>query len=222
MANTHSIGKRLIKPIAVVAAAVMVVAVILCWPGSTLAATGDTVVTLQCESGVSQTFHLEKGSTATLGISYLSDASSTDMGTATVKFGPGVDGTAYVTGVKAGVASLIYGNIEGKVGAFKFQITDSQNISGYTLTESGQMHFNTIPATPSQQETRPSLVKNVVGQASTITWSSANPNVATVASNGAVTSRGAGMTIVTGSFTDKWGVARTITILVSVMPYAVL
>jgi len=204
-----------VKLFAVLAVVAIAATAILAQLGGTLAAPADKVVTLQCESGVSQDFHVEKGETKTLGISYLSDARSTDTNIATVAFTAAVDGEAGITGVKAGIASLIYGNIAGKVGAFRFQITDSENISGYTLKDGGEMSFD-AQAGPGQGETKACPVVDVTGQASRIVWSSMNESVATVAANGDITSVGPGMTVVTGDFTDKWGVPRYVNIVVGV------
>ena len=203
------------KVIAIFAVIAVVSAAILAQIGGTLAAPADKVVTLQCESGVSEFFHVEKGATATIGISYLSDARSTDTDVATVAFTAAVDGDASVTGVKAGLANLVYGNIAGKVGSFKFQITDSDNISGYTLKDGGEMSFEE-PAGPGQGETKASPVVDVTGQADRIVWASMNEDVATVAANGDITAVGPGMTVVTGDFIDKWGVPRYIAIVVGV------
>ena len=183
-------------------------------PGKTLAAPADKVVTLECGTGVSPSLHIEKGVARTLSVSYLSDALSSNTGVATVTFKTGVDGEVYVTGARAGVASVVYGNIEGKVGALEIQITDSDNISGYTLKEGGIMSFSESEG--QSQQTRPSPVVNTVGLFNRIIWSSMNTAVATVASNGAITARGTGATVILGEFTDKWGTPRVLHVLVGV------
>ena len=186
--------------------------------GSTLAAPADVVVTLQCETGIPQDSHVEKGIPTDLIVFYLAEARSSDTSIATATYTPGETGSAHIVGITAGVVHLIYGNIEGRVGALRVQITDSDNISGYTLKEGGNMYF-TAPTNASQQVTKASPVVNTIGQFSRITWSSLNPSVATVASNGAITSVSKGATVIIGKFTDKWGTPRDLHILVGVGVY---
>ena len=215
--TTQAIYKRRwpAKLIVALLIAALASAALLTQLGSTLAAPADIVVTLQCETGVSPSLHIEKGIPTELTVFYLSEAASTDTSVATATYTPGINGTARITGIKAGVVSLIYGNIDGKVGSYKLQIVDSDNISGYTVKEGGLVYF-TVPVNASLGVTKASPVVNVTGLASRISWSSMNTNIATVSSSGSITSRGEGATIITGVFTDKWGTPRFVNILVGV------
>ena len=206
------------KFIAVLLIAALAATAILAQLGGTLAAPADVVVTLQCETGIPQSSHVEKGIPTDLTVFYLTEARSSDTSIATATYTPGQTGSARITGITAGVVHLIYGNIEGRVGALMVQITDSDNISGYTLKEGGNMYF-TVPATASQRVTKSSPVVSTIGLFNRITWSSLNTSVATVASNGAITSIGKGATVIIGKFTDKWGTPRDLHILVGVGVY---
>ena len=176
--------------------------------GYTLAAPADIEVTLGPESGISSTYTVEVGQTKSLTAMNLNEASSSDLSLATVDYTSGSSlGNVRVTGVKAGVVAIAYGTSEGIVSTARYQVTDSRNISAYTLSEGGEVKFS------APGSTKPSPVKAIVGT-NNIRWSSSNTYVASVdAGNGAITSTGFGAAIIIGEFTDKWGIARDMHVL---------
>ena len=180
--------------------------------GNTLAAPNDIEIALECESGISAAYTLEKGQTKTLSVTSLNEAFSAMPDIATVEFTPGSGlDNIRTKGVKAGVTAIAYGNKNGRVSTVLYQVTDSSNISAYTIRDKGEVYFTKAGVT------KGTPVAVTAGSQDSIEWRSTNIAVATVnASTGAITSHGKGVAIIIGSFVDKWGVARDIHLLASV------
>jgi len=211
--NTHIIQnkRRAAKLIALLVTAALVASVLVINLGASLAAPADMNVALACESGISAANHIEVGQTKSMTSFYLSEANSTDMSKATVSFTPGSTlDNIRTTGVGAGVVGIAYGNKEGKIGTMRYQITDSNNISAYSIKDNGEVYF-TGPG-----KTKANPVHVTAGAYERITWLSLNKDVAKVDSYGQITSEGVGVAVVLGSFIDKWGVPRDMHLLVGV------
>ena len=213
--NTQVItkSKRSAKLIALLLTAILIASAIAVNIGNTLAEpnANDIVVQLESESGIPEMRTIEKGQTGSLSAAGLFEAYSTDLDVATVGFTPGSSlGNIRITGVKAGVAYVYYGSKGGMVTALSYQITDSGNVSAYTIKDRGEVYFTTAGVT------KDTPVTVTQGNINRIEWSSMNESVAKVAQNGSITSQGIGMTIITGKFTDKWGKDRCFGLLVGV------
>ena len=192
--------------------------------GSTFAAQGDVVVELKCESGISSTYTMEAGASKTMTATYLYQAYSSNSDVMGVKYSAGnsLDNLSFLARA-AGVASVSYTTNTGMLSLVTYQVTDSGNISKYTLKDNGELYFP-IPETPATGVSKavPVTVNTAAneGRLSTVSWSSMNENVAKVnASTGIVTAVGKGATIIVGNFTDKWGEPRVMQILVGVGVY---
>ena len=212
--NTHLINKAggFAKFVALLVTAALVAAGFAIHLSGTLATPEDIVVTLECESGISAGSHIEVGQTRNMTVSYLFDARSTDTAKATVSYTPGTSASnVRTTGVSAGVAAIAFGTKIGLIATVLYQITDSQNVSAYTIKDGGEVYFSGVGVSP-----KASPVSVTEGSFDRIIWKSMNNNVAEVASNGSITPKGLGATIVTGNFIDKWGVPRDLHLLVGV------
>ena len=225
--NTQKLAGRRVsaKLIALLLTAAMMVAALAAQLGGTFAAPGDVVVELQCESGItSSAYTLEVGATKKYNVTYLYKAYSSDsrkLGLSFVK-GSATDNLT-IEGKAAGVVSVSYGTETGFLSLINYQVTDSRNISKYTLKNNGELYFS-IPKTPTTGASKPApVVVNTAaneGNLNTVTWSSMNEKVAKVnATTGVITAMGKGATIIVGSFTDKWGEPRVMHILVGVGIY---
>jgi len=211
--NTHVIKRKrwTTKTIALLVTVSMVAAALAINIGATLAAPEDISVTLQCESGINANNTFAVGETKSLTSSYLFEAYSTNPGIATVSFtrGSSMDNVR-TTGVKAGVVGVSWGTERGTINTALYQITDSNNISAYSIKDGGEVYFASVGVT------KASPVNVTAGSFSRIAWESMNEDVAVIGSNGRITSTGYGATIVAGSFIDKWGVPRTMNLLIGV------
>ena len=176
----------------------------------TVAAPDETAVVLQCESGVTSQYTVEVGQISALSVGGLFEAQSGETSIATVAYTGAAFNNLRVTGQKAGVATIAYGTDIGSLTAVRYQVTDSNNISAYTIKDGGAIRFGGTGGT------KPIPVEVVTGS-DTIKWKSLNDTLATVDANtGMVSANKKGVTILIGEFTDKWGVFRDIHILVGI------
>ena len=180
-------------------------------PGVTLAESDDIPVMLKAEVSISETNTLEVKQTKSVKVANLYDAVSGDDKIATVSFIKGSSNdNLSVTGVKAGVVSVAYGTTNGVSGTRKYQITDSSNISEFTLTGGGKVYFDKA------KETKPTPMSVTPGKGNinTVTWKSHDTSVATVDSkSGAITAVDDGVTTILGEFNDKWGTPRIVKVV---------
>ena len=212
--NTHLINKAggFAKFVALLVTAALVAAGFAIHLSGTLASPEDIVVNLECESGISAASHIEVGQTKNLMTTYLFEAYSTDTGKATVSFTPGTSlNNVRTMGKSAGVAGIAYGTKAGVINTILYQITDSRNVSAYTIKDGGEVYFSGVGVSP-----KASPVAVTAGNFGTIVWKSMNNNIAEVATSGFITPKGLGATIITGNFIDKWGVPRDLHLLVGV------
>ena len=174
---------------------------------STLADTGDIPVVLEAPGGISAAYTMEVGQIRYLTVGNLNQARSGDTSIATVGYNRDLlNDNVYTTGVKAGIVTVAYGTRVGVLNTARYQITDSRNISSYTLTNNGEVKFTGASDSP-----KPIPIKDIVGSNPNIAWSSLNTTVATVnAGSGSITPVGDGAAIILGKFVDKWGVAQEI------------
>ena len=219
--GTRIIKRKLpAKLTALLLTAALVAGVFIINTGRTSAAPADINVTLQCESGIGTGMHVEVGATRNYTVSYLKDANSSNTARATITFTSGnISNNLQVTGVKAGEAGVGYGTRVGDAGVLMYQITDSNNISAYKIKDGAELYFNDPSGGAGATKASPVQIPSGGGQFSRITWSSMHPEVATVASDGSITSVRRGVTLIIGDFIDKWGIPRDLHILVSVGVY---
>ena len=176
----------------------------------TLAAPGDIQVALQPTAGISGANTIEVGQIKKETVFNLRDAQSGDKSIVTAGFTPGATGSIDVAGVKAGVASVAYGNSAGAIITTRYQITDSSNVSAYTVKNGGEVNL------PKPGDIAQSPVQVTTGT-NNIKWHSLNETVASVDENtGTITAVTKGAAIIIGQFTDKWGTDRDVHILVEV------
>ncbi|MCL1805683.1 MAG: FIVAR domain-containing protein [Clostridiales bacterium] len=180
--------------------------------GSTLAAPGDVRVAVTPPAGVTASNTIEVGATKGLTVGNLNQAYSSDTSTATVAYTQGsVPNNIATTGVKAGMMNVVYGTKAGVASYARYFITDSRNISEYTLSQGGKVSIPTVGSSV------PGPVKDVVGTDPAIRWVSLDETVATVdGSTGAITAVTKGAAIIIGRYTDKWGREQDIHVLVEV------
>ncbi|MCL1835493.1 MAG: hypothetical protein FWG48_04955 [Oscillospiraceae bacterium] len=210
MKTREKFSRKHSKPIAAITAAFLLITVIALTLTSTMAAPEDIKMTLSCESGIAEQFTVEVGQTKGRAVGNLNEAISGDTSIATVSTVAAGLNNLNVTGVKAGVVTISYGNRLGVVLSNRYQVTDSRNISAYTIKEGGEVRLS------GPGKTKASPVNVTTGQ-DNIKWRSLNTEVATVDANtGAITAEGKGMAIIIGEFTDKWGVDRDVHVLVGV------
>ncbi|MCL1809872.1 MAG: Ig-like domain-containing protein, partial [Clostridiales bacterium] len=136
----------------------------------------------------------------------LFQAKSADETIAKVTATVGVIGTVEIQGVNAGVVGVVSGTKNGLVFADMYQITDSRNISAYTLKDAGQVMLAKAGDTAQAPVT-------IMPSSGKITWKSLNSAVASVNSTGNITGVSEGAAIIVGEFTDKWGVDRDLHII---------
>ncbi|MCL1848662.1 MAG: FIVAR domain-containing protein [Clostridiales bacterium] len=209
-AYTQTRGKGSRKILAVTMAILLTLTTVGLILGNTFAAPGDVQVTLQSTSGISGAYTIEAGQTGSLTVVNLNEARSSDTTIATLTHTPGMLGNITITGVKAGITTIAYGNRLGVVAAARYQITDSNNISAYILKNGGEVHLH------KPGDTAQSPVEVTAGT-NNIQWRSLNQAVASVdEGTGAITAVTKGAAIVLGQFIDKWGVDRDVHILVEV------
>ncbi|MCL2112042.1 MAG: FIVAR domain-containing protein [Clostridiales bacterium] len=202
---------RGVKLAALLLTAALVLAAIIPQIGTTLAAAGDINVVLECESGIGEALTVEVGQAKVRTVSGLIDAESGDASVIKVEATPSLFfNNLRAIGVKAGVASIGYGNNLGSVTVLTYQVTDSDNVSAYRISNGGEVYFT------SPGHTKASPVNVTAGRFDRINWGVMNENVATVAADGAITATGYGVTVIIGSFADKWGVDRNLHLLVGV------
>ena len=198
-----------LKAVAVVLAVLIALTAIGYGIGSTFAAPGDVSVPLSPPTGISAANTIEVGATKNQTVVNLSDAVIGDISLATVSFTPGTSAeNLRVTGVSAGIVTAAYGNKQGAVLYTRYQITDSRNVSAYTLHDNGETRFEKTDST--------SAAAPVTFDVSNpgVTWISTNSTVATVdETTGVISPVGYGAAIIVGSFVDKWGRDQDVHIL---------
>ena len=213
--NTHAIQKRKwsAKLVALVLAVAVVVTALLVGLGSTLAAPTPITVNLQNETGIGDGYTIEVNQTKIYSVTSMYQAYSADPSIATATYVRGGSANNLtVRGVKAGVTAVAYGNKNGVLSIINYLITDSNNISSYVINNNGEVYFSG----PNFSKSAPITVPSGSGNYNTISWSSMNTAIATVDSNGTITSKGIGATVVIGSFIDKWGIKRDLHVMVGV------
>ncbi|MCL2773411.1 MAG: Ig-like domain-containing protein [Oscillospiraceae bacterium] len=192
------------KFVAVILGLALVVSGVILTLNGTFASPNDIAVTL-IQPNTYPT--VEKGVSITVNASGTYSCASNDNSTATAAI---ISGKVTVTGVKAGLAAVAI-NSSVYTTIINYQITDSNNISAYTIKNGGQVLFSGPGST---QKSSPVVVTEGINN---IVWSSLQPAVATVnSSTGAITGVSKGSAIIIGNFTDKWGVKQYIPILVGV------
>jgi hypothetical protein len=202
---------RLAKTTAIILAVVTVLGLLAVQLGTTLASRGDINVELECESGIGSAYTLEVGKAKAKTSINLFEAYSSNSDIAPVIYTPGTSlNNLRVEAVKAGVASIAYGTKDGVITHDTYQITDVRNISAYKIKDNAEVYLSG----PDKYKASP--VEVSAGDFSTITWRSMNDSVAEVNNTGKIFANGNGATIITGSFTDKWGVDRDLHLLVGV------
>ncbi|MDR3314110.1 MAG: FIVAR domain-containing protein [Oscillospiraceae bacterium] len=202
--------KNLFRPkrnrvIAAVLAAVLAITTLAIGLSGTFGAKPDVDVTLtQPNSYVA----VEKGSFYDRDIvgAYRVSSGNTAIATASIS-----GATVRVTGVSAGTVTISVGSSAGLALAVNYQVTDSGKINAYKIKNNGEVFLSA----PGKNAASP-VTTTPTAAFSTITWSSLQTNVATVAANGVITAVGKGAAIILGTFTDKWGVKQDLHILVGV------
>ena len=170
----------------------------------------DVTVSLQAPNGFTT---IEVNTTFDSTVTSLNQAKSTDPAIATVATTSGSTNNVHITGVKAGTVGIAVGNRLGIVNTTMYQITNSNNISGYTLSNGGYVYLSGEGAS---QES-PASVSAGKGNINSVKWKSLNTAVAEVNSaTGKITAKDDGAAIIIGEFTDKWGIARDMHVLVLV------
>ena len=203
-------NKKTVALLAIAAAILMVLTVLAVTMDGTIAATEDTHIVLKCESGIPAQYTVEVGQILNLTIGGLNEAFSSDTGIVTVAKTSEKLSNLEMTGKRAGVAAIAYGTDIGYITVVRYQVTDSRNVSVYTIKDGGTVRLN------NPGDSKPIPVEVVTGT-DNIKWHSLNETVASVDANtGLVIAAKKGVTILVGEFTDKWGVDRDIHILVGV------
>jgi alpha-tubulin suppressor-like RCC1 family protein len=207
----HAIEQH--RVIALLVAAAIVITGLAFALGGTLAAKPDFTVALTAPNSYDT---VEKGATAQETITGARRVVSSNSTVATAAINSG-DHKIYITGVKAGLATLSIGSSAGLVMGLNYQVTDAANISAYKISNGGEVFLKDVGNTAGS----PVTVTTPAGAAAAaafqgIAWNSLQPDIATVNTAGAITARAKGSAVVVGTFTDKWGVEQNITILVVV------
>ncbi|MCL1810079.1 MAG: hypothetical protein FWG42_09995 [Clostridiales bacterium] len=210
--GTYNINSQRGKTFKILVAAFVVLAImtgVLFVPG-TLAADGDIEVVLKAPNGIISARTIEVKASKSETIGSLSQVYSTDASKATVEVVGSGFGNVKITGVSAGVVSVAAGNAAGTILVNDYQITDSGNISAYTIKNGG------LVVLAKASDTAKVPVETVPSGGS-IAWKSLNSAVASVnETTGTITANSDGLAIVIGEFTDKWGVERDLHIQVVV------
>jgi len=151
---------------------------------------------------------LQKGATDTRSTNggYRAVSGATHIAEASI-----VSGDLKVTGKVAGRATIAAGSNVGLIMEYNYQVTDPANVAGYRIKDGGEVLLS------GPGKSKAGIVSTTPTDAlNSITWSSLDSSIATMGSNGTVKGHAKGATILYGNFTDKWGVAREIHILVGV------
>jgi hypothetical protein len=213
------------KAIAIAAASVTLLSALAAGMNATFAAKNDIVNTFDDPNP--DFSHLETGETAQRNGTNIYTWNNSDSSVLQMTAGTG-NPTATVKGLKAGTTVISVATKSGLINTLRYQVTDSKNITRYRLANGGEGIIGKIGGSLSI----PSKLRAFVTPAGqtgayvedssakdTILWSTFRPNdpVATVDENtGVVSGLSKGVTIIVGSFSDKWGRARELHFLVSV------
>ena len=210
--STRTQRSAMYKTIALVLAVIVAFTAIGYGVHSTFAAADDVPVTLTAPGGIGASNTIEVAATKSETIFNLSDAVSGDTSLATVGFTAGTSaGNLRITGVKAGIVTISNGTNVGIIQTTRYQITDSRNVSAYTLHNNGEAIF--------ESSDKPAMAAPVTFNVSNpnVSWSTTNSTVATVNPNsGLITPVDDGAAIILGKFVDKWGRDQVAHILVVV------
>ena len=131
----------------------------------------------------------------------------------------------YASAIKSGFASVLYLTSVGSGRNFNYQVYDPNGIVSYTVP-GGKMSINNgmiqpiglvlyIGASSNPIATTPASY-NLAHPNNKIKWTSTNPNIASVDTNGVVTATANGYTVILGAVADKWGMAQTLVVPVQV------
>jgi hypothetical protein len=172
--------------------------------GRAVAARNDVIYTLDQPNNY---MLIEKGKNCQIETGGAYDCESGDRSKATVTLQQ--NGFWRVDGLEAGAVTVAVGSSLGVTAVLNYQVFDPNKIGAYVVKDGGEVYFSEAGKTKQS----PVVVKSGKND---IQWHSSNPLVATVNANGAITSQKKGTCIVWGSFTDKWGVPRDITLLAGV------
>jgi len=129
--------------------------------------------------------------------------------------------------VKAGVCSIAFGTSVGYLRNYPLQVNDSNNISEYSVANAGRVFISgpgsssTLGLTTFTTPAGTTSHVNTPNVRTTIGWKSMTSGVATVtqdATTGEVTVNGigSGVCLIIGTFIDRWGMERTIPVVVVV------
>ena len=209
--------KRLL---AIALASAMVVSALAIGLGSTLAAKPPVVGDFTAQPNNYR--DVEVGKTFAYEVIGAAFAASSQTSIATIPAGNIYGMDIIVTGVSAGLAVISVGSVAGLVRATNFQVWNNNNIVKYTIANGAEVFFSepgTTVASPVTVETGANTTGANSAAFNAIVWNipATQQNVATVNSaTGAITAVGIGSAVLTGTFTDKWGVEQTMYILVMV------
>jgi len=200
---------------AIILAAVIAVSALAIGLGSTLAAKNDIVEDFK-QPNTYET--LEKNTPFDRGVSGGARTSSSDTSVATATLDIG-KGDVTITGLKAGVATIVTGSSAGLLLRWPYQITDSSLLTGYRIKNGAEVYL--APSSPGKtfSLTDGFVTTTPASALSTIEWRSLQPTIADVdKQTGLITAKpnARGVAIILGEFTDKWGVQRDLHILVGV------
>ena len=208
-------GKKSNRMIALILASVLVVSALAIGLGSTLAANPDISVDFTeqpnnyrlVEVGVTQPRNIG-------GAAFAQSSNEAILQLASPGLNLEINGSISAKGIAAGIATVSVGSTEGLVMALNYQVFNNNNISAYTLKNGAEVILSSIgntAAVGTYITTTPSAA------VSSIKWKSMQTDIATVNENtGLITAVAKGSAIITGAFTDKWGVEQGLAILVVV------
>jgi hypothetical protein len=201
------------KATAIVLILTFIISAVILTNNLTLAAPADIPVTLVSPNTYTA-IEIGAGNALTVTVTGLKVCAGGNNSVATVER---VVGGMKITGVKAGVVPVGVNSAVYTV-VVNYQITDSTNISAYTIKGGREVCLSG----PGKTKPVPIVVNvpNTGNPASKITWKSLQTNIATVSNGGSthgtITAHAKGAAIIIGEFTDKWGVSQYIPILVGV------
>ena len=133
--------------------------------------------------------------------------------------GQPMTGALNITGVGAGVAVVSVGSTMGLVMGMPIQVFNNNYIVKYQIPNGGEVFFSApgkTVASPVKVETTTNTAPVNTAAFNDIDWESLQEDVATVDTDGNITAVAKGAAIITGTFTDKWGVRQILHVLVGV------
>jgi len=208
------------RTLAIVLAAVVAVSALAVGLGGTFAAKPDIIGDFTAQPNEYAT--VAKGSTVTRLISGGAYAVTSDASVASVpvdEYGSTLPlaGPVQITGEKAGVAVISVGSTAGLVRGMPYQVFDSSLIEKYTLKKNGEVFLSTKGSSTAARASYLTVDLPNAAAADTVKWKSFQPEAATVDENtGLITAVAKGAALIAGTFTDKWGIARDLHVVVFV------